>query len=423
MNDRWRFLLNRIGEHLWIRPLVVCMASIGLALLARMADGTSASDYLPDVTKDSVELLLNILSASMLVIATFAVGSMVAAYSSASNRATPRSFPLVIADDVSQNALSTFVGAFIFSIIAHIAIKNGYFGPAGRFVLFALTLILFATVIVTFLRWVDSIARLGRLGATIRMVEASAQDALQRRRVAPRMGGVPVGRSASTDVPVYVDVIGYVQQVDIAAIQTVAEAKGLRLRLAALPGTFVAPGRALVFVVDGVDRLSDAVADELRATFTIGRDRTFDEDPRFGLVVLSEIACRALSPAVNDPGTAIDVVGSLVRLLADWCTPPSDHDGDASEPLFSRVEVAELSMNDMFDDAFRAIARDGAGIIEVVVRLQKALQALTAICDENVREVALRQALSARARAEATLTASEDLTLLHHVSHFADEAS
>ena len=49
--------------------------------------------------------------------------------------------------------------------------------------------------------------------------------------------------------------------------------------------------------------------------FTIGAERTFDQDPRFGLCVLAEIASRALSPAVNDPGTAIDVIGRAVRLL------------------------------------------------------------------------------------------------------------
>lgn len=52
---------------------------------------------------------------------------MVSAYASASRTATPRTFPLVVADDVSQNALSTFVGAFIFSAVSLTAVKNDYF--------------------------------------------------------------------------------------------------------------------------------------------------------------------------------------------------------------------------------------------------------------------------------------------------------
>jgi uncharacterized membrane protein len=46
--------------------------------------------------------------------------------------------------------------------------------------------------------------------------------------------------------------------------------------------------------------------------------RYFDEDPRFGLITLSEIASRALSPAVNDPGTAIQIISSYVRLFSLW---------------------------------------------------------------------------------------------------------
>ena len=58
--------------------------------------------------------------------------------------------------------------------------------------------------------------------------------------------------------------------------------------------------------------------------FIVGDDRTFREDPRFGLVTLAEIAARALSPAVNDVGTAIDIVGTFVRLLARWAEPTGD---------------------------------------------------------------------------------------------------
>ena len=60
------------------------------------------------------------MASGMLVMATFAVGSMVAAYASASNTASPRSFSLVISDDSSQKALSAFVGAFIFSTVARL---------------------------------------------------------------------------------------------------------------------------------------------------------------------------------------------------------------------------------------------------------------------------------------------------------------
>ena len=181
----------------------MCVLSTAVVFLAKMVDNTEIGQLVPAITPDSIETLLTIISASMLVIATFAVASMVSAYASASSTATPRSFSLVISDDVSQNALSTFIGAFIFSIVALIALKNGYYDKAGRFTLFVLTLMILAMVIITFVSWVDRIARLGRLGGTIDKVEAATAAALQRRRCAPTLRGVPAGRRQNGGQAIY----------------------------------------------------------------------------------------------------------------------------------------------------------------------------------------------------------------------------
>lgn len=179
MFDRLRFLLNRIGEKLWVRPLAACVLSIAIVFLAKTVDDYEVGRFIPTINTSSIETLLTIVASSMLVIATFAVGSMVSAYSSAGSNATPRSFPLIVSDDKSQNALLTFIGSFIFSIIALIAIENDYYDKTGRFVIFVLTLIILAVVIITFVRWVDSIARLGRLEGTINKVDAATGAALQ----------------------------------------------------------------------------------------------------------------------------------------------------------------------------------------------------------------------------------------------------
>ncbi len=189
-SDRLRFILSRIKERLWVKPLALCILSIGGAFIAKLADDTGLARVLPRINLDSVETLLSIMASSMLIIAMFAVGSMVSAYVSASNSATPRSIPLVIADDVTQNALSAFIGAFIFSLVSLIAVQNSYFGSAGLFAIFALTLLVFAIVIITFVRWVDRIARLGRVVNTIEQVEKAACSALDRRRHAPTLGGL-----------------------------------------------------------------------------------------------------------------------------------------------------------------------------------------------------------------------------------------
>jgi len=422
MWDNLSFVIKRLRERLWVKPLIVCVLSIGTVFLANLMDMAELGHLLPEITKESAETLLKIMASSMLMMATFAVASMVAAYASASSTATPRSFPLIIADDVSQNALSVFIGAFIYSVVALVALMNGlYGGRTSQFILFSLTIVVLAVIIITFIWWVDNIARLGRLGHTIDKVEAAAAEAIRKRQSAPRLGGVAA--FSPPDAPdggrtVFGKAIGYVQRVDTAALQARAVESQLRIVVAALPGTFCTPNRPVAWVIrEASGSVSDEDAEAIAATFVIGGSRVFDQDPRFGLVVLSEIASRALSPAVNDPGTAIDITGTLVRLFVMW--DECGKEGDVSTVQFDRVAVPELSVADMFDDAFTGIARDGAGNVEVVIRLLKALKALAAAEDPAMRDNALRHARLAQVRAEKVLKVPEDLAAVRKVARFA----
>lgn len=329
MKDRFRLLRERLGEQLWIRPLLMCLISIAGIFATKAADTTKFGEFVPDIRHDSINTLLSTMSASMLVIATFAVGTMVTSYAAASSKATPRSFSLIIADDVSQNALSAFIGSFIYSIVGLIALENGYFERAGRFALFTLTLMVFTLVILTFVRWLDRIARLGRIQTTIDTVENATHQALQRRKEARRLGGIAIGLKHEGLTPVFTKAIGYLQCIDMASLQENAEKYKISIRIASLPGTFCTPNKVIAYVwpdkKSAEDALDNINLEKIGSAFIVGRQRTFADDPRFGLIVLSEIASKALSPAVNDPGTAITVVGSLVRLISAWGTPLTNH--------------------------------------------------------------------------------------------------
>ena len=422
---RLTFILRRFRDRLWVRPLAVCLLSVAAAFVAKFADGTGLAQLVPVIAPDSIETLLSIMASSMLVIATFSVASMVAAYASASSTATPRSFILVVADDASQIALSTFVGAFIFSVVSLTAIRNSYFGVAGIFVLFVLTVVVFGIVILTFVRWVDRIARLGRMGSTIDKVEKAAAGALKRRRDAPTLCGAPITsdareseRESERGRAVFAATVGYVQHIDVAALQAWAKESQVRVCIAALPGTFTTPDRALAYISALAADPADMDCTLVVESFQIGGDRFFDDDPRFGLVVLSEIAGRALSPTVNDPGTAIDVIGTLTRLFTLWSEPAASDD-DAL-PKYDRIDVPAISVRDMFDDAFTAIARDGAGMVEVSVRLQKSLHALASIGDAEMRDAAIDHARLALKRAQRALDLPEDLAVVRDAAKFAE---
>lgn len=415
--DKLRILARRVKKWLWVRPLVACALSVAAMIIAKTADHVGLGQSIPQVATDSLVALLTIMGSSMLMIATFAVGSMISAFTSASVSATPRAFPLIIADDLSQNALSIFVGAFIFSLVALTAIKNHFFQESGLFVLFSLTALVLGAVILTFILWVDRISRLGRLGASTEKVEDAAAAAMKGRKAAPALRGVPARRRLPQGQAVCSANVGYVQHINIATLEKFAERIQGWVAVAALPGTFVAPGHPLAYVDRDAGGKAMNDLEEIACAFEIGRNRLFDEDPRFGLVVLSEIADKALSSGINDPGTAISIIGSLVRLFVLW-TEPVD---DAPEPEYHRVEVPLLSVRDMFDDAFTPIARDGAGMLEVMICLQKGLDLLSKSGDTTMHEAALEHSRLAFSLAEKELALPEHVALVREAAQFSRE--
>lgn len=415
MSSDWlRFVFSRFKERLWIKPLVLCLLSIGGTFIAMLADNIGLAGVLPEVTLESVESLLSIMASSMLVIATFAVGSMVAAYASASAGATPRSIPLVIADDVTQNALSAFIGAFIFSIVSLITLQNEMFESAGRFAIFVLTLLVFAIVVITFVRWVDRIARLGRVVNTTEQVEKAACNALNRRRHAPTLGALTVlpHQTEEKGISVCAPTVGYIQHIDLKTLQSHAEAINCRVSVITLPGTFVSI-RSPLLCIEGSEVFKP---EDFSSAFTINSNRTFEDDPRFGFLALSEIADKALSPGINDPGTAINVIGRMVRLFTLWQSPLGK---DKLKPItYDRVSIPKLQIDDLFDDAFTAIARDGAGSIEVATRLQKALCALAETGDHAMANAAKKHSRLALDRSEHAMSLREDIDAVRKAAMF-----
>jgi uncharacterized membrane protein len=340
----------------------------------------------------------------MLVVTSFSLTTMVSAYSAATNTVTPRATKLLIEDATSQNALSTFIGSFLYSLVGIIALSTGAYGDQGRVVLFVATVGIIVLIVVTLVRWIDHLSRLGRVGHTTFRVEKAAAKAIADRTETPYLGGRPL-RDPARDIPhgakpICATVIGYVQHIDVRALSACAEKYGGRIDVTSVPGTFVEPSRPLAWLV-GFD--DEHAVNVVRTAFSIDDERWFEQDPRFGLAVLSEIASRALSPAMNDPGTAIDVIGRAVRLLSGW-HPGEEGDADGEEVRSPRVRVPPIRVGEMFDDVFTPIARDGAGLVEVQIRLQKALKTLASNGNTRFAEHAARHARLAYARSERALT-------------------
>ncbi|MFG1187476.1 MULTISPECIES: DUF2254 domain-containing protein [Xanthobacter] len=395
LTDRVRFRLRRWITRLWFWPTAYSLTAVAVVLVAAtLPSGYALPGYLT-FASNSLEPVLTVLASSMLAVVTFSLSAIVSVLSAAAQAATPRATSLLIEDAALQRTLSVFVGAFLFSIVALVGGVGGVYSDAGRLLLFAATVVLIAVVVGTLLRWIDRVSRLGRMGEIIDRTEQATAAALKDFARRPGLGATVRTAPPPAGYPVFATAIGYVQHMDVGQLSA-AVPEGVTCHVAVRPGAFVDPVRPLAVFDAPPD---DALADALRQAITIGDVRSFEQDPRFGMVVLAEIASKALSPGVNDPGTAIDVSGTLTRLLWGWRAARNLPFQDA----VTNVTIPALSMDDMLEDAFRPIARDGAGQVEVGLRLVAALGSLAQIDDPDLATAARTRLADVLKRADAVL--------------------
>lgn len=377
------YQLRRLSRKLWIRAALIAGLAVVAALISRpmsplvpewMAEKFSAGD---------VSRILEILASSMLAVTIFSLSVMVSARQSASSQVTPRSHQVLIQDPTTQTVLATFLGAFVFALVGLIVLGTGVYSGQSPTVILFFTLLVIGFVVVAILRWIDHLSDLGSVVETTRKIEELAQRTIDARNQWPCLGARPLHDGLvlpERAEPLLAWKTGYVQHIDLQALQDCCEDGGL-IYVLHNPGTLASEGTPLLRYAGRMD------ASKLRAAFTLTTQRNFDQDPRFGVIVLSEIAQRALSPGINDPGTAIDVISRLQRVLHGFRAQTRDDD----EIHFPNVFMEPIRAEELMRDAVDPIARDGAGNIEVQIRLHKMLASIARSGDAQMARAA-RQA-------------------------------
>jgi uncharacterized membrane protein len=418
MTSRWGWFFAKVARRIWFRATLFSILAVATALVAIVVSPYIPSDLPTQIGADAVDNILGIIASSMLTVTTFSLSTMVSAYSAATTNVTPRATKLVMEDSTTQNVLATFVGSFLFSLVGIIALSTGAYGDRGRVVLFIVTIAVIVLIVGTLLRWIDHLSRLGRVTETTERVEKVTIEAMRSRRQRPYLGGHKL--ADTKDIPtsaidVFIDRIGYIQHLDIAALSRLAKNAKARVFVRMISGQLIDPTSPIASVEGMESDDLEQTLGAIRTCFSVDDTRSYDQDPRFGASVLSEIASRALSPAVNDPGTAIDVINRSLRVLAVWNEPvdPSSHD----EIEFDNVYVPPILLDDIFDDLFMPIARDGAALVEVCLRLQRALGILARFDQPRFRDNAVRHSKEALARAELALTLESDRQRVRDVAH------
>lgn len=390
-----------MSGRLWLRPAFYCLAAVAVVGLATLTDQILPGDVWFEVSQQAIKDLLSIIASSMLAVAIFAVSVMNSSYASAINASTPRAFDIVIADNSTKQALSSFVGAFIFAVVGIIGINFSSFGDAGRMVMFVMTLWVFAWVVGTFVYWIDYVTRLGQMRRVVQRVATAAEKSLYTYLRAPAGGGklaTPGKKPPKGATPVTSDRGGVIRSVGMENLLHLADSNGLEIDVVKRTGALVGANELLCHVSGQVP--DDDLKAAIRHCFVISGERDTVQDPDMTLRLLAEIADRALSPGVNDPGTATDVLDATVLVFTKAFTR-ADATDKAEED--GRVRIPPLTPERLIGAAYEPIARDGAGLVEVAVRLQMSLSAITHIMPDDWKQAARQHGKWALERAETAL--------------------
>jgi uncharacterized membrane protein len=181
---------------------------------------------------------------------------------------------------------------------------------------------------------------------------------------------------------------GYIQAIDHKQLMKIAVSKNLLLWLKKRPGKFVVQGNELI-VVSSNELVNQRLAVQLSHTFILGEERTANQDVEFSIRQLVEIAIRAISPAVNDPFTALRCIDQLCAALCRLGTKefPSPYRYDNENNL--RIISNAVTFDGLIDDAFHQIRQYGRSDVAVTIRLLEAIALIAQHTHNNSNRAAL----------------------------------
>lgn len=380
--------LTRYRAHLyfrysmWIYPALGILAGWGaLAVMTRI---DRAMDWQMSISVDTARLVAGTVTGSMFSLVVMVSSALLVVVQLASAQLTPRIIVLLYKNTIRKLALAIFAFNFTFSLSLLVRLETsvplltGYFAAYS----FLLTLILF-------LYFVDGIGKVLRPSATLgaiaregrRVIASVYPQPLSENEATPASPALLYGGAAST-VRCMDD--GVVLAFDLKGLVAIAERSRCLIELVPEVGDFVAAGDPLFRIYQSDGELSQ---ETLRDSVALGQERTLEQDPMFAFRIIVDIASKALSPAINDPTTAVLAIDQLHQLLRDIGGRQLDDGMENARDGRVLLVYRTPNWEDFVSLAVTEIRQYGATSIQVTRRLQAMLQNLIETLPEFRRPV------------------------------------
>lgn len=394
-DTRWTRLRESLRTGLWFVPSLFVVAATVLSVITVTIDhhlGNPNSWLFFDGGPTSAEQILATIAASMITVTGLVFTITVVVLQLASNQFSPRVLRTFLRDRGSQIPLGVFTATFVYSLFVLVRVRTGVVGAVfvprlSVSVSFALIL----TSMGALVYFVNHVAQSIRVVNIIESVAGETRDAIDAAfpaipwpgdtEVAPPALGPPTGTVLLGRRG------GVIDGLNINGLVEAAKAHDCVLKMVPTMGEFV-PEHAVLFEV--FDTTSPVDARRVVAQVDIGAERTMRQDPAYGFRLLADIAEKALSPAINDPTTAVQAIDRLHDLLGRVAHRPQPpglyHDDDSRLRLVRPI----VTWDALVTLAFEEIREYGSSSMQVHRRLRAAIEQLLEIVPDRRRAPLLR---------------------------------
>jgi uncharacterized membrane protein len=381
----WHYVSNSI----WIFPLLGMLAAL---IAIRICHGIeTALGWETDFHPDTVRSALDTMAASMFTFIVFVSSALLIAVQLASAQLSPRIIGLVFKDPITKACLTIFVFTFTFLLALLVRVESRVHGLTAYLAAYSSL-----ACLGVFLYLLDHVGKAlrpsGALWNVARLGRQVIETVYPRRltdlskssvQVAELLEGPPMRIITSPND-------GVILAIDIRGLVSLAQQEDCVLEMVPQVGDFVAAGDPLFQIFQGGENLS---AERLWQSVALGQERTLEQDPAFAFRIIVDIASKGLSPAINDPTTAVLAIDQIHHLLRTVGSRRLDDERvrDASGRL--RLAYRTPDWEDFLRLAVTEIRQFGGRSIQVARRLRAMLENLIQTLPEE-RCPRLRQELS-----------------------------
>ena len=365
-----------------IRPLSVALVlgCIG-ALLSETEEAFPAINawvprtLFPSHTDPQVaQVILGGIATSIMTVVSIVFAILLMTLTLASMQFSPRIIVSFSRDRVTQWTLGIFLGTFSYCMAALPAARSvPYpFAPVAT-VLGAMVLAISCVALLLF--FIHHISHAISVNFIVDRIaaetEAVIDEIMPRPHRVRRPGMVGPDQLDPGEAVIRCPVSGYIRFIDTKRLAELAKTCRVRVKVLRRVGHFVPEGLPLLLVSKPLKLSPDRVAALLRA-FDLGPARTLQQDIEFGVLQIVDIALKAISPAVNDPTTAINCVDQLSRILIRFSSRDQPAPMLYDPPGVARVAIPWIGFHKLLASAFEQIRFYAKADISVSMRLLRA---------------------------------------------------